>query len=428
LELHIDNDGLVARLRVSPAQGGDRITLEEAIDAVREEEIENSVDTDRMQTLVRNADDQWHVIAEGQAPEDGADAFFQPLVAEMVDRRPRIDESERADFRDLGGVITVKAGDPLIRRHPPTEGSPGTDVRGLPIPANPGKDRHFKTSLKGVEVDESDPDLLLASIDGQPIWKDDNVTVSPVIDLDAVDLSTGNIDFNGTIRVRGDVEHGMSLRARDDIQVGGTVDGADLVAGGDIIIKGGVIGQRRMASRGEFNARLQCEGSVEARFLEHVQVRCGSDLMVRDLLAHCNVEAGEKIVVGARGTRKGHIIGGRFEAFEIIRAVQLGGRSGADTVLRVGDAIRLKRVIRRIETRLKNNRLAPEEIEPLRERQATLNDLARRIQEACRIVAKEAVFTKVSMQIGTASQLFTQDSPGGTYRRQQDKIELDPNA
>lgn len=428
LELSIDSDALTARLKVSPAQGGERVTLEEVMEALREEDLADKIDTQRLQTIVRNADDNWHVIATGHPPEDGADAFLQPLVAEMVDRRPRIDDSERADFRDLGGVVTVKAGDKLMQRHPPTEGTPGTDVRGLPIPAKPGKDRQFKAGMKGVELDESDPDLLRASIDGQPIWKNDNVMVSPVLDLDAVDLSTGNIDFNGTVRVRGDIEHGMAVRARDDIQVGGMVDGADLVAGGDIMIKGGVIGQRRAGSRGEFNARLQCEGSVEARFMEHVQVRCGAEAMIRDLAAHCDMEVGERLVVGAKSTRKGHILGGRYEAFELIRAVQLGGRSGAETIVRVGDAIRLKRRIRQIETRLKNGSLAPEELELLRERQAELNDLSRRLQEDCRIIARESVFTRVCMQIGPTTQRFTRDAPGGTYRRRQDRIEIDPNA
>lgn len=428
MELSIDSDGLAARMKVSPAQGGDRVTLEEAMEALREEDLENSVDTQRLQTIVRNADDNWHVIATGQAPEDGADAFFQPLVAEMVDRRPRIDDSERADFRDLGGVVTVQAGDRLLQRHPPTVGTTGTDVRGLPIPAKPGKDRQFKAGMKGVEVDESDPDILRASIDGQPIWKDDNVMVSPVLDLDAVDLSTGNIDFNGTVRVRGDIEHGMSVRARDDIQVGGMVDGAELVAGGDIVIKGGVIGQRRAGSQGTFNARIQCEGAVEARFMEHVQVRCGTEAMIRDLAAHCDMEVGERLVVGAKGTRKGHILGGRYEAFELIRAVQLGGRSGAETIVRVGDAVRLKRRIRQIEARLNKSSLGPEELELLHERQAALNDLSRRLQEDCRIIARESVFTRVCMQIGTATQQFTRDAAAGTYRRRQDRIEIDPNA
>jgi len=426
-KLRVDDDRLKAYLRVTPAAGGEPVQREAVKTALEQEDIRQNLSLERVATVVRNADDQEHVIAEGIAPENGAAAFFEPLVAEMVDRRPRIDDSERADFRDLGGVVTVTAGQSLIRRHPPTEGVAGTDVHGLPIPPKPGEEKRFKQHAKGVEVDESDPNILRASIDGQPIWKKETVMVSPTLDLDAVDLSTGNIDFNGTVRIRGEVAQGMRIRARDDIQVNGMVDGATLEAGGDVVIRGGVIGQRRRG-RDTFNALIRCEGTVEARFLEHVEVRCGGDLMVKDLLAHCDVTAGERIVVGAQGTRKGHILGGSYEAFEIIRAIQLGSPSGAETQLKVANLFRLKKTIRTIETRLGSNKLAPEDMEEYRERQARLNMILRRMQETARIIAKEAVYTRVFMHIDTASRQFTTDAEGGTYRRKQNRIEIDPYA
>ncbi|MCP1726531.1 uncharacterized protein (DUF342 family) [Natronospira proteinivora] len=426
-KLRVEDDGLKAYLRVTPSAGGDPVSLESVKEALKERDIHHGLNMDRVATIVRNADDKEHLVAEGTAPEDGAEAFFEPLVPDMIDRRPRIDDTERADFRDLGGVITVTAGQNLIRRHSPTEGTPGTDIHGLPIPPKPGKDKRFKSHAKGVELDDSDPDILRASIDGQPIWKQDTVMVSPTLDLDAVDLSTGNIDFNGTVRIRGEVKQGMRVRARDDIQVNGMVDGATLEAGGDVTIRGGVIGQRR-AGRSSYNACIHCEGSVEARFLEHVEVRCGGDLMVKDLLAHCDVEAGERIIVGAQGTRKGHILGGTYEAFEIISAIQLGSPSGAETQLKVANQFRLKKTIRAIETHLASGKLSPEETEDYRERQARLNMIRRRLQEKAAIIAKEAVCTRVFMHIETASRQFTTDAGGGTYRRKLNRIEIDPNA
>ncbi|MEA5444354.1 FapA family protein [Gammaproteobacteria bacterium AB-CW1] len=427
VNLRIDKDGLQAWLRVSAPAGGVPVTLEEVLDLLRAESLEEGVDLERVKNIVQRADGEDHLIAEGRAPENGHDAWFEPLVPHMVDRRPRIDDSERADFRDLGGVITVERGQPLLRRHPPTEGTAGVDVTGLPIPAKAGKDQRLKAGKRGVEISADDPDVLVASIDGQPIWKGDSVTVSPALDLDAVDLSTGNIDFNGSVRVRGEIAHGMRVRARDDIIVSGTVDGAHLDAGGDIVIRGGVIGQRRRG-RVDFNAVIQCEGSVEARFVEHALIRCGGDLMVRDLIAHSEVEAGPKLVVGARGTRKGHILGGRYDAYEVIRAVQLGGPSGAESSLRVGNAFRLKKTIRRLERRLTQAELPPEEVDDLRERLSKLNALARRLQEDACIAAKDVVFAKVCMQIGSVSRQFTQESPAGTYRRRQNRIDVDTNA
>ncbi|MDQ2068374.1 DUF342 domain-containing protein [Natronospira bacteriovora] len=424
MKLDIADDGLTAWLTVTPPRGGRAVGEDAAIDSIWAEGVVHGVDKDAVRRIVRVADGIKHVIARGVPAQDGEDAWFQPLVADMVDRRPRIDDSERADFRELGGVITVQAGDPLIRRHPPTEGEPGTDVQGLPIPPRPGANKQFRGRMKGVRVDDGDPDLLIAAIDGQPIWKDDTVMVSPTLDLDQVDLSTGNIDFNGTVRVRGEVAYGMSVRASDDIQVGGLVEGASLSAGGDIVVRGGIIGQRRKGSD-RFNAIVRCEGSLEARFLEHTQVICGTDVLVRDLVANCDIEAGEKIIVGARGTRKGHVMGGRYEAFEIIRAVQLGSPSGVETRLRVGNQFRLKKRIRQLTDRLRDPSLPPEMAEYTQMRQSELGETLAGLENHASIIAKDGVFTRVVMQIGAVTRNFTADAAGGAYRRRQNTIELD---
>lgn len=427
-EIVVSEDALTASLSVMPARGGRPVELAEVVEALGKEEIRTGLDQDKLHRVVSHADGRVHVIAQGQAPENGADAWFEPLVPEMVDRSPHIDEvSQRADFRDLGGVITVGPGDALIRRHPPTRGTPGEDVYGRAVAAEPGKDRQFKAGAKGVAVDDDDPDCLVATIGGQPIWKGDFVMVSPTLDLEQLDLSTGHIDFNGTVRVQGDVAHGMRISAVDDIQIGGVADGATLLAGGDVLVQGGVIGQRR-AGGTQFNALVECEGSLQARFLEHVQVRCGAEVMIHDLVVHCDIEAGEKIVVGAQNTRKGHVLGGRYEAFELIRAVQLGNESSVETRVRVGNGARLEQCIRDIGNRVRDDKLPAATIQWFKTRQEELSELRARLAESARIIAGDRVYTKVTMQIGPSLKLFTNDKPGGTYRRRLHTIERDTDS
>lgn len=422
--VRISEDRLTAWLMVTPPAGGRALAFSDAEDIIRDAGVEYGYDSDAARAAVHQPDGDEQVIARGRPPEHGMDAWFESLIPEFTERRPQIDERERADFRELGGVLTVEENQALIRRHPPTEGTPGTDVQGRAIRPEPGKPKPFKGRMKGVEIDAEDPDLLRASTSGQPIWENETVMVSPTLDLENIDLSVGNIDFNGTVRVRGDIAYGMRVRARDDLHVGGSVEGAFLEAGRSVLVRGGVIGQRRRGDA-EFNARIQSGGWVQARFLEHVQVRADAEVLIRDMAAHCDIAAGERIAVGAKGTRHGHLLGGRYESWLVIRALQLGGPAAVDTQLRVGNLFELKKHIRALGRRMRDSNLSPEDQEEMAERQQKLMEVERTVKEEAAIIAEEAVYTKVTMHIGTTSRYFHEDCPGGVYRRLRNTIDVE---
>ena len=55
-----------------------------------------------------------------------------------------------------------------------------------------------------------------------------------------LDMSMGNIDFNGDVNITGSVRSGVTVHAMGSIYVGGFVEGATLIAGKDIVLKDGV--------------------------------------------------------------------------------------------------------------------------------------------------------------------------------------------
>ena len=74
----------------------------------------------------------------------------------------------------------------------------------------------------------------------------DKIFVSDVYDVpDDVDNSTGDIEFNGSVVVHGNVRTGFCIKCGGNIEVYGVVEGADLDAGGDIILHRGVQGMSR---------------------------------------------------------------------------------------------------------------------------------------------------------------------------------------
>src|SRR6185436_13597582 len=106
------------------------------------------------------------------------------------------------------------------------------------------------------------PNLLRALHGGQPVHTGNAVTVEKVLSLKNVSMATGNISFDGTVEVAGDVHPGMKLHASGDIVVKGIVEGAQLNAGGSIHVAGGVVA----------HAVVHAGSSVSARFVENASI------------------------------------------------------------------------------------------------------------------------------------------------------------
>ena len=145
-----------------------------------------------------------------------------------------------------------------MRRFPPTTGTAGRNVRGVPVEPKAGKDASFEGNMVGAYFSAGDPNLLLATFAGQPVHRGNNVHVEPVYRIREVNLATGNISFDGTVEVEGEVLPGMKVHATGEIVIGGVVDGAFLEAGGDIHVGGGIIAK----------SQVKAGGAVSARFIE----------------------------------------------------------------------------------------------------------------------------------------------------------------
>jgi uncharacterized protein (DUF342 family) len=100
----------------------------------------------------------------------------------------------------------------------------------------------FASKLSGACIDPDDPNRLLAAIAGQPVAVPGGMIVEPVYTVSAVNMASGNVSFDGSVVVRGDVAAGMTVKVTGDIQIGGTADPCRLEAGGNIVIKGGALG------------------------------------------------------------------------------------------------------------------------------------------------------------------------------------------
>ncbi|ASS75625.1 hypothetical protein CIG75_11915 [Tumebacillus algifaecis] len=282
-------------------------------------------------------------VAVGKAPINGENAVIEILL-EDITHVPRELEDGRVDFFDLGVVRTVHKGQILAKKKLPTEGVQGVGVNGAPIMAKPGRDYRLPHG-KNTVISENGLELI-ADKDGHVSYtpRDVKIHVFDVFEVNSdIDFSVGNIDFLGTVRIRGNVLPGFRIVAAGDIEVAGNVESAVLEAGGDIIIRGGV------QARGK--GMIKAGGSVRARFMQGAIVEAGVDVIVRDSIMHCTISAGRSINMQAQ---KAVIVGGLVRAGEEVRTRTLGSPMATPTEVEVGVHPQLRTEMQGLHQRMKD--------------------------------------------------------------------------
>ncbi len=338
LSIAVGRDEMHATLTLTRAYGGKPVTRADVDEALAEHNVVHGLDRKAIDAALAAGECEPRVIARGEPPENGEDARFESLIKDTGPTGPRIDDNGLADYRELGTFVTVEPGDPLMRRIPPTPGRGGLNVHGLVVPPKPGKDTHFSGALKGAVTQPEDPDLLVAEIGGVPVILPDGVMVDPLIQVDAIDLSTGNLDFDGSVSVRGDVVSGSRIRATGEVRIGGTLEGATIETPGAVTVTGGVVGQGATgegAGTGS-TARIRCGGTLTARFIANAIVDVGEDVVVSNGITHSRISAKRRIVVGTRSSQKSQVVGGELKAGELVQAAILGSPASITTRILVG--------------------------------------------------------------------------------------------
>lgn len=335
----VSDDKLEARLTLQPAYGGAAVADAGIREALQHAHVSSGILDEAIAGALSAGFAADLVVARGRAAEHGTDTSFVSLVPAQA-RGPKVDEHGVTDYRNLGSISGVAAGDPVMRRIVATKGTDGYDVTGVVLRAKAGKSVAYAPRLKGVTPDAEDADLLRAAIAGRPVIAPNGMTVEPTIDVQEVDMSTGNIDFAGSVTVLGDVMALMKIRATGDVLVHGTVAAADIEAGGNVDLKGGFKGALEEGSKvGQGPTRefkIRCAGSFHARFVEYAHVESGGDIVIDDHSMFSTLSAARRVTVGGSGAGKGQILGGTVWAIEQVTATIFGAPTGSKTSVQVG--------------------------------------------------------------------------------------------
>jgi len=288
-------------------------SYEDVIAECRRENIKVEINERLVEKQLLEVDPQEITIAKGTKPKDGEDGSieyrFDMSAKPQFIADPK--DGKAIDYKNSMQVTLVNAGDILATIIQPTNGEPGEDVNGLPIEARPGaKARYFL----GEGVEEKDGNIIVTAA-GTPSVQDDVIMIrrSYVLQSD-VDLSTGNINFPGTVIIHGNVTDGFEVISEENVVINGLISGAKVRAKGYIKCAGGIQGKEK--------AELTAGSFVAATFVSAATIVAEGDVLITKDILHSNISCLGELRLG------GSLIGGTTTAF---KGVECGGDLGSET-------------------------------------------------------------------------------------------------
>ncbi|QGQ96255.1 DUF342 domain-containing protein [Paenibacillus psychroresistens] len=266
------------------------------------------------------------IVASGDTPVEGESGYINFLFElKRKGKKPLEMEDGTVDYKEVANINNVRKGELIAERIVAKDGINGKAVTGEVLFAKTGKEDRFKIG-KNVVMD-ADKVFLFAAIDGMVVSTDrEKINVFPIFEVNGdVDYNTGNIDFVGTIVIRGNVRSGFKVKADGDIRIIGSVEGAELDAAGSIEISAGIIGQNK--------GLVKAGKNVKTAFIQDGIVEAGEDVLVSQSIMHSTIRAGKDVI--CQGV-KGLIVGGMIQAGEKVAARTIGNSMATNTVIEVG--------------------------------------------------------------------------------------------
>ncbi len=211
-------------------------------------------------------------IARGTPPQPSRDAELILLFKQEFQTAPGINSSGNVDYRETLQIPYVRPGTVLAKKIPADFGEPGITVSGEKIQIPKAKD--FSLQAGANTRLNSTGEKIKSTIYGFPQMEQKGLihtfsVTNEFLHSGDVDLSSGNIRFQGDITVQGSITEGMSVLAGGKLMVQGSVNNAALQSAGHLTIQKSVINSALLA------------GGIEALLLQLQPV-------INDLEYHLN--------------------------------------------------------------------------------------------------------------------------------------------
>ncbi|MDB5052437.1 MAG: hypothetical protein JWM44_487 [Bacilli bacterium] len=329
VEMVLSKDLLEAKVRLNVTETELKESLSEItseiIETLEKQNIIEGVLVDVLRSGLKAREDV--LIAQGTRPVNGDDATIRYYI--MSERKPIIQQDGTADYYEMNFLDEVKKDEWLGEKIIAGVGTPGRTVTGNMLPAMQGKDKQlYYDNATIVEVNEGDKIVLRALIDGALAIVNGNIAVQEVLIIEGdVGSKTGNIDYDGSVTVKGTISDGFSVHATKDISVLSTMGlgSIDSIVSrtGDIYIKGGIFGKER--------ALIQAAQNVYMKHANECTIQAGGDIHIGLYAIGCKLTANNIFL----DINRGRIIGGLIHAKAQVVTAFIGNEAERATSINI---------------------------------------------------------------------------------------------
>lgn len=263
-------------------------------------------------------------IMFGKEAVPGKDGYFEYLFSVEEGNKPKINENGTVDYTPTREFKAVKRGEVIVKFHSAMIGENGKTVTGIDVKGTYGQDPE---PLKSDDLIISrDKTYYMSKKDGFVSLSNGQVRIMDNLMFNEdITYNNGKITFDGTVQIRGSVRERAEIYATGDIIVSGYVESAIFVAGGDIIITGGI--------NADEGGSYVAKGNITAGFFENATVSAGGNIETGYIL-NSNISA--EGYVKTKG-KKSLICGGTVIGREGVFAGTIGSSAGTKTNIEVGN-------------------------------------------------------------------------------------------
>lgn len=382
----ITPDGMKASLAIHPPLPDSCSLMTEDVDELLlEAGITYGLDTEKVaeaKEYVQEGLIEFNTIAIAKGRECGPseDAYLKfkieigPIAGQLL-------KDGSIDFRERRVMVPVNEGDVLAIKIPAQPGTPGVNIFGEEIEATPGKDIVVKT--KGDAEFSSETMEVVATAGGVlSVVQGNTIKVSSRQKIQGdIDFSVGNVESGNCLVITGSVQPGFKVKAEGDIEIGGTVSSASVDGQANVVIKGGITGQK---------TKISGEGDVDILFVEQGEIRAGGICVVRKQSYYSLVHAGGDI----RCKRDSIVVGGEIVSAGSISLGDVGSEKADPSLVAAG--------------------VVPERLEQHRRQKVQLIELQENIIQ--------------QMQIGRSRKLRRMEREAEELKQQQHRINMIPGS
>ncbi|WP_167955006.1 DUF342 domain-containing protein [Anaerosporobacter faecicola] len=324
IQIRIDNDLLKAYITLIPTAEDTVFTRDSILTTLTSNKVIYGIKIDVIDEMIENKIVYTErLIAEGDAPVDGVDGYYQYFFNRETNSKPIILSDGSVDYTSLSKIETVYEGQIIARYYKATKGELGRNIKGQQMLAKNGRELQ-PLKGKGFTIEE-DKTVYRSSLDGKIEYRDDKIEISNILIIEGdIDTLSGDADFSGDITVKGNVMTGARVKAGGNILVAGHVEAADLIAGGEVILQNGM--------QGGGKGKIIAGGKVSGKFFEQVTIEAGGSVAANAIM-HCNIKSKEEVIVTGK---RGVIVGGTINALCGVTATIIGSMAEVMTEVNIG--------------------------------------------------------------------------------------------